>query len=72
MVHAMNEERDDDATEPSQAQLLAAQRALDSVERLKAIEAVKEGLASIDRGEGRPMDEVFDDLERGLGSEVRP
>ena len=50
----------------------SAHRALDSAERLKTIEAIKEGLASIDRGEGRPMDEVFDDLEQSLGSQVRP
>jgi PHD/YefM family antitoxin component YafN of YafNO toxin-antitoxin module len=37
---------------------------LDRAERLETIEAVREGLASIGKGEGRPMDEVFDDLER--------
>src|SRR5208337_2233116 len=31
------------------------QRLLDLAERLETIEAVKEGLASVDRGEGRPM-----------------
>jgi prevent-host-death family protein len=35
-------------------------------ERLETIEAVKEGLASMKRGEGRPMDEVFDGLEEEL------
>lgn len=37
-------------------------------ERLETIQAVKEGLASADRGEGRPMDDVFDELERGPAS----
>lgn len=42
------------------------QRLFDLAERLETIQAVKEGLASADRGEGRPMDEVFDALEKGL------
>ncbi len=42
------------------------QKLLDSTERLETIGAVKEGLASFDRGEGKPMDEVFDALERRL------
>ena len=50
----------------------AYQRLLDLAERLETIEAVKEGLASIDRGEGRPMDEVFDELEKTLLAQVRP
>jgi prevent-host-death family protein len=39
------------------------QRLFALAERLETIEAVKESLAAIDRGEGRPMDEVFDELE---------
>ena len=42
------------------------QRLLDLAERLETIQAVKEGLASMNRGEGRPMDEVFDELEKEL------
>ncbi len=42
------------------------QRLLDLAERLETIQAVKEGLASMERGEGRPMDEVFDELEKDL------
>jgi len=42
------------------------QRLFDLAERLETIQAVKEGLASVDRGEGRPMDEVFDALEKDL------
>src|SRR5271169_3924912 len=42
------------------------QRLFDLAERLETIQAVKEGLASADRGEGRPMDEVFDALEKDL------
>ena len=48
------------------------QRLLDLAERLETIEAVREGLASIDRGEGRPMDDVFDDLEKTLRTRARP
>ena len=42
------------------------QRLFELAERLETIEAVKESLASIDRGEGRPMDDVFDALEKDL------
>jgi prevent-host-death family protein len=42
------------------------QRLFDLAERLETIQAVKEGIASADRGEGRPMDEAFDALERDL------
>lgn len=44
------------------------QRLLDLAERLETIEAVREGLQSADRGEGRPMNAVFDDLEKALRS----
>ena len=47
------------------------QRLLDLAERLETIEAVREGLASIDRGEGRPMDDAFDDLEQKLRTRAR-
>ena len=39
---------------------------LDLAERLETIQAVKEGLPSMERGEGRPMDQVFDELEKNL------
>jgi prevent-host-death family protein len=42
------------------------QRLLDLADRLETIGAVKEGLASIDKGEGRSMDDVLDDLEKTL------
>jgi prevent-host-death family protein len=42
------------------------QRLFELAERLKAIQAVKESLASAGRGEGRAMDEVFDALEKDL------
>src|SRR3954452_14838690 len=45
------------------------QRLLDLAERLETIEAVKEGLASMRRGEGRPADAVFDELEAELRGE---
>src|SRR3954465_14714239 len=47
------------------------QRLLDLAERLETIQAVKEGLASIERGEGRPMDEAFDELEKQLRAKAR-
>jgi prevent-host-death family protein len=42
------------------------QRLHDLAERLETIQAVREGLASANRGEGRPMDEVFDALEKSI------
>ncbi len=42
------------------------QRLFDLAERLETIQAVKEGLASAARGEGTPMDDVFDALEKDL------
>jgi hypothetical protein len=40
------------------------QRPLDLAEQLETIRAVEEGLASVERGEGRPVDEAFDDPEK--------
>ncbi len=48
------------------------QRLLDLAERLETIAAVKEGLASVERGGGRPMDQVFDELEKNLRVAARP
>ncbi len=48
------------------------QQLLDLAERLETIETVKEGLASVDLGEGRPMDDVFDALEKNLRFKARP
>jgi prevent-host-death family protein len=42
------------------------QRLFDLAERLETVQAVKEGLASADRGEGTPMDDLFDALEKDL------
>ena len=42
------------------------QRLLDLAEQLETIEAVREGLAALERGEGRPLDDVFDALEKKL------
>jgi prevent-host-death family protein len=47
------------------------QRLLDLAERLERIQAVKEGLASADRGEGRPMDDLFDELEEQLRARAK-
>ena len=47
------------------------QRLLDLADRLETIEAVKEGLASMGRGEGRPADAVFDELEQELRGAAR-
>ena len=40
------------------------QRLIDLADRLETIQAVREGLESVERGEGKPMDEVFDALEK--------
>jgi prevent-host-death family protein len=42
------------------------QRLFELAERLETIQAVRESLASADRGEGRPIDDVFDALEKDL------
>lgn len=42
------------------------QRLFDLAERLETVQAVKESLAAVDRGEGKPMDEVFDTLEKDI------
>jgi len=42
------------------------QRLFDLAERLETIHAAKDGLASADRGEGKPADDVFDALEKDL------
>ncbi len=42
------------------------QRLFDLAERLETMQAVKEGLASANRGEGKPIDEMFDALEKDL------
>src|ERR1700746_807903 len=42
------------------------QRLFELAERLETIRAVKEGLASADRGEGAALDDVFDALEKDL------
>ena len=34
------------------------------VDRLDTIEAIREGIASIDRGEGRPAEEVFEEIRQ--------
>jgi prevent-host-death family protein len=47
------------------------QKLRELAERLKTIEAVQEGLASMKRGEGRPMDDVFDGLEKEFGAKKR-
>ncbi len=42
------------------------QRLFDLAERLETIQAVKEGIASVDRSEAKPMDDTFDALEKDL------
>lgn len=44
---------------------------LDLAERLDTIQVVKEGLASIDRGEGKAMEAVFEALERQLQAKTK-
>jgi hypothetical protein len=43
---------------------MSYQMLLDLVDRLETIEGIQEGLASIDRGEGRPAKEFFEDMRR--------
>jgi prevent-host-death family protein len=42
------------------------QRLFDLAERLETMQAVKEGIASADREEGKPMDAAFDALDNEL------
>lgn len=42
------------------------QKLLELAERLETIEAIREGMKEIDEGKGRPLDDVFDELERTL------
>jgi prevent-host-death family protein len=47
------------------------QRLRELAERLQTIEAVQESLATMKRGEGRPLDEVFGELEKRLAVKTR-
>jgi PHD/YefM family antitoxin component YafN of YafNO toxin-antitoxin module len=47
------------------------QKLIDLADRLETIQAVKEGLASIERGQGKPMDDVFDALESQFRAKAR-
>lgn len=42
------------------------QKLLDEFDRLDAIEAIRQGLESAKRGEGRPLDEVVEEVRRKL------
>lgn len=46
------------------------QKLIGLAERLETIQAVKEGLASAARGEGRPLETVFNELENDLGADA--
>jgi prevent-host-death family protein len=47
------------------------QRLMELAERLETIEAVREGLASMRRGEGRPAETFFAELEAELRGDGR-
>lgn len=47
------------------------QRLFDLGERLETIQAVQEGLRSAERGEGKPMDDVFNAIETELRMDTR-
>jgi prevent-host-death family protein len=47
------------------------QRLLDLAERLETIQAVKEALASMERGEGRSADDMFEELEKQWRAKAR-
>jgi hypothetical protein len=38
------------------------------VDRIETVEAVREGLEQMERGEGRPAEEVFEEMRRKYGS----
>jgi hypothetical protein len=40
------------------------QMLLELVDRLDTIEAIREGIESVERGEGRPAEEVFEEIRR--------
>ncbi len=40
------------------------QKLLDAAERLEAIEGIKRGLASLQQGEGRPIEDALEDLRK--------
>ncbi len=42
------------------------------VDRAEAIEGIQRGLASMERGEGRPASDVFDDIRKRDSSVNRP
>src|SRR3954465_3481899 len=46
------------------------QRLLDLADRLETIVAVREGLASMKRGEGRPAEDVFAEIEKDLRAKI--
>lgn len=47
----------------------AYQQLLDRLERAEAIAGVREGLASMERGEGRPLEEILEEIRTaGRGS----
>lgn len=43
------------------------QKLLAAVERLEAIEGIQQGLASLRRGEGRPIEDALEDLQKKYG-----
>ncbi|HKM51926.1 MAG TPA: type II toxin-antitoxin system Phd/YefM family antitoxin [Isosphaeraceae bacterium] len=47
------------------------QRLREQAERLQTIEAVQESLATMKRGEGRPLEEVFSELEKRFAVKTR-
>jgi hypothetical protein len=49
----------------------SCQRLLDLAERLETVQAINKVLASVERGEGRLLEDVFDDLEKEMRKNVR-
>ena len=47
---------------------VSCQRPVDLVDRRETIQAVREGVATIEEVAGRPMDEVLDALEKEFGA----
>ena len=51
--------------------VVSYQRMLDALERAEAIEGIRRGIESAERGEGRPVEEIFAEIRAELGLSAR-
>ncbi|MBX3317944.1 MAG: type II toxin-antitoxin system Phd/YefM family antitoxin [Phycisphaeraceae bacterium] len=49
----------------------AYQRMLDALDRLETIEAIRDGLATMNSGKGRPAETVLAEIRRGIGKKAK-